>query len=549
MKNDYVYTYDDWKKDNEEFEEIENFFIELLEFVEDIEENGIPAGEEDEYKRVFSNCLPMLFDIIKMCMDGDSLFEHAPIPFEKEDVPLFPIDSLPIIVSNYVKAVSENTQTSHELSGILSLGVLAVSQQGKNIVQVTPDYHEQSSLYSVAMLASGERKSAVIRHMTRPFNIYETDYNRVIAPEVERRKIEKRILEGEIKRLETRIIRDGLDKETEAELQLRVHELADFRDIYFLRLLINDVTAEKLIDIMDKQGGRIGISSAEGNLFDLLATKNERGTNLLEPLLKGYSGDSLTVDRLTRESNFIEKPHISTILTVQPYVISKFMANAEFGGRGLFSRFSIVKCGSFIGSRSSTSPDIPENIKEEYNDLIFDLLNQTTERVFLLSPEAEEERQHFHDIIEKRLINEWHFMRDYGAKFLGTTIRVAGLIHGAESRGKFYKLYINGSTFKRAISIAECLGKHAEIIYLNNGINEDVEKAKYILSRLKSAMKYNFSKGEMLNLCGKYKADELSASIKILEDHDYIKIVKTESGGKGRPSEMVYINPEIDLLK
>jgi len=553
--NDSTFTYEDWKRDKEKFEELKTGAKEVFAELKKFKRDGIPEGMEEEYEKSRRNirllALQLTTGLQKLLDVADqAIFKDAPVPFDEVKIPPFPIDSLPKVVADFVRAVALSTQTSLEMCGALSLGVLATAMQGKGVVEVKSDYIEQLSLFMTAIAETGERKSAVIKHSTTPLNEYERNYNDSIASNVEMNRIEKRILTGEINRLESKLIKSGYDEETKAELDEKVNELANFQELNFLRLLVSDVSPEKLIDIMEKQNGRISICSAEGTLFDLISAKNDRGTTIIESLLKGYSGDFLAVDRITRESNYIEKPHISTILSIQPYVVDRFMENKEYSSRGLISRFLFVLCGSFIGVRESTSPDIPDDIKNNYGELIFSLLDIPTERIFKLSYFAEKERQKLYNIVEKRLVGEWHFMKDFGAKFVGTAIRIAGLIHSAENgSGKFYQSRISRGTFKRAIKMAEYFGKQAEAIYLRGGENEDVTKAKYILTRLKSGMKYEYAKGEMLNLCGKYKADELSAGIKLLEDHEYIKIEKTESGGKGRPSEMVYLNPEIDLLK
>jgi hypothetical protein len=484
---------------------------------------------------------------LKTCRQNSLLGDWGDIVlFDTVETPPFPVDCLPSIVADYVKAVAENTQTAIEMSGVLALGVLAIVMQGKAIIQVNNDYSEQLSLYTVAILESGERKSSIIKHFTKPINEYESKYNQDKKNDFAVSKAKKRSLQKRVKYLEDMLAKKFDDVELQAELEVAAKELDDFEETIPIRLLLNDVTPEKLIEILDKQGGRIGISSGEGNLFDLLASRNDRGTTLLEPMLKGYSGDRLTVDRITRDSNTIDNPHISIVVTAQPCVLTKVIANDDYSGRGLNSRFLFVRCGSIMGVRKSTSPSIPEEVKTKYCDLIFDFLEYEDVRVFTLSKEAEKERQRFYDIIEKRLVNDWHFMREFSAKFIGTTLRIAGLIHGAENK---HDNVISVETLKKAIEIAECLGKHAENVYLNMGADEVIKDSKHILKRLEeTGYKSPISKTELQSLCQRFnkKVDELNKAIAFLESKNYLKSVKIRSGKKGRPAEWIYINP---LLK
>ena len=48
-------------------------------------------------------------------------------------------------------------------------------------------------------------------------------------------------------------------------------QLATFKELYPFRLLVDDTTPEKLVDLMDQQGGSITVCSAEGGVFDAIA--------------------------------------------------------------------------------------------------------------------------------------------------------------------------------------------------------------------------------------------------------------------------------------
>lgn len=543
-------AYEQWLKEKEEYQQFEADVMGLRDWVIGIKKNGYPDGQEDEHKRVLKlvgECMVLVINYVEE-MRKQAVFESAPMPLDAVNIPDFPVECLPNDVADFVIAVAESTQTTFEMSGVLSLGVLASTMQGKAVVEVTTDYTEQLSVYAVAIAESGERKSAVIKLLTEPIPEYERKYNKEIASEVEKNKLEKRILDGAIKQLEKQAVRGTIDDDGKLELDTRIKELAEFKELHPLRVFVNDATPEKLIDIMDMQNGKITICTAEGNLFDMLATKNDRGTNLLEPLLKGHAGDPLTVDRIGRAGNFIAKAHISTILTVQPYVLENVIKNSGYSGRGLLARFLFVKCGSYVGERSATSPIVPEGVKERYRNLIFELLALNTERTFYLSEGAEEERRRLHDIVEKRLLNEWHFMGGFGNKFVGMTVRLAGLIHGAEGvRGKLRSSSISGETFRQAIKIAECLGKHAELVYLTAGCDERTENAKYIMKRLQSTgYESPITKGELMSLCQRFKiAEEMNEPVALLVEKGYLKCVREDSGGKGRPKELIYVNSEL----
>ena len=69
--------------------------------------------------------------------------------------------------------------------------------------------------------------------------------------------------------------------------------------VYPYRLLVDDATPEKLVDLMEQQDGCITVVSAEGGVFDMMAGRYDKTTNI-DVYLKAHAGDPLTVDRIGR---------------------------------------------------------------------------------------------------------------------------------------------------------------------------------------------------------------------------------------------------------
>lgn len=104
---------------------------------------------------------------------------EPPIPFDEVHTPDFPVEKLPGPLEAMVEHLAESTQTPEEMSGLLSLEVLATAFQSKYEVQITPDWREPLCLYVVAVAPPGERKSAVIAALTRPIYEYEAEQTKV----------------------------------------------------------------------------------------------------------------------------------------------------------------------------------------------------------------------------------------------------------------------------------------------------------------------------------------------------------------------------------
>ena len=241
---------------------------------------------------------------------------------------------------------------------MLSLGMLATATQGRYTLQVTPDWTEPLCVYAVAVANPGERKSSVIAALTRPAAEYETERREAEAADVARSKARASALEKAHQAAESRFasgkgssLEDVLNAAQEAEQ-------AQSEIKYPYRLLVDDITPERLVDLMAQQGGCVTVVSAEGGIFDAMAGRYDKTTNI-DAYLKAHAGDTLTVDRIGRPPNHIPSPRLSMLLTVQPDVLQGLMGNNTFRGRGLCGRFLYAICKSKVGHREITPPTCP----------------------------------------------------------------------------------------------------------------------------------------------------------------------------------------------
>ena len=322
--------------------------------------------------------------------------------------------------------------------------------------------------------------------------------------------------------------------------------LAEFKDKHPFRLLADDTTPEKLVDIMDAQGGCITVSSAEGGVFDSMAGRYEKGANF-DIYLKGHSGDPITVDRIGRKANHIKAPRLTMMLTIQPDVLNGVMNNSTFRGRGLCGRFLYAVCKSKVGHRAISPPPVPDRVRDEYRAFVRRILSDQGSGIIRLSPEADEVRKSYQAYIEKKLGNEWEFMRDWGGKLTGAVVRIAALMHAAECLGPPTDSPISAETMASATSLGEFFSGHAEAAYQLMGANESQADAKYILKRLSAVRLNRVTRSELTRLCrGKFgKAEDMTAALNILVERRYLQEVETDVGYNNRTQIAYFINPAI----
>lgn len=177
-----------------------------------------------------------------------------PVPFDNPSVPDFPVEVLPGAMCAFVEQLAESTQTPEEMSGLLSLGVLATAFQSRYEVEITPDWKEPLCLYPVAIAPPGERKSAVISALTAPIYEYESEQRELDAAEIAQNQTERALLEKALQAAQNAATKGMGNFEAERQKALDLSaQLASFKELHPCRLVVDDTTPEKLIDMMEMQ--------------------------------------------------------------------------------------------------------------------------------------------------------------------------------------------------------------------------------------------------------------------------------------------------------
>lgn len=466
-----------------------------------------------------------------------------PLKPSADSLPPFPIDCLPSRLRNYVEAVAIHTQTPMDMAAGAALGVLAACLQGKVKVEGNIGYYEQTSLYIFLIAPPGSRKSAVIHAMTAAIEDYEQKYNEGNKTAMRRNKQERESLQRDINRL-TRQLEVKYDTLTELELQHTQDKLVELPEIKPLQIFTDDCTSESMIRLLKDNHGRMALISAEGGAFDNIVGRYTKKPNL-DVWLKGICGDTIRVDRINREPDYIRNPALSMIISAQPGVLSELMQSSLLDGRGFLARLFYINIPSAAMPKSFRSAPIPATIREDYDHLIFHLLNLSeNEPITLhLAPEAINQMDELCHSVEAYLRNEHRDMREWGSKYIGLVLRTAGLLHiAADGAGD-----IQTEMVENAIRIGSYAFHHALYAYSILGADETVEKALHVVTKLRKLSVTSISRSDLYQKCrGRFFRDakEMEPALNLLEQHGYIWLDVPAYSGVGRPSVgTIYVNP------
>ncbi len=326
-------------------------------------------------------------------------------------------------------------------------------------------------------------------------------------------------------------------------------------------LLADDSTPEALQRQMARQDGRVGIVSAESELFLMAAGRYTDKGPSLQVYLSGFSGEPLRGDRITRVAPPVEHPGLAIVIATQPVILEEARRNTAFQRRGLMARFLYAIPVSRAGSRHlAERPAVPASVDAEYASALMRLcriadVNTSFDPVELrIVGEAGRLLEDWHDgLLEPRRdrragdLGSSDATAAWAGRLHGTVARIAGVLHVATHMGDAATLVIAPGTVAAAIEVGEWAVAHAFAAFgierLDSTGHDALRVRRWYRARDAAGNSFTLrDAGRGLRSMG---ADRVRSAVLRLEEHGYIRLLRKRPGEHGgRPSDVVIIHPD-----
>ncbi|MCF6409008.1 YfjI family protein [Pseudalkalibacillus salsuginis] len=460
-----------------------------------------------------------------------------PVPIDEYELPVFPVHVFPVWLRDYVKGVAESTQTPIDAAGMATISVLSTTLMKKFYVKLSGEWSESLNTYSIISLPSGNRKSAVFKALQEPITIFEQQERERLGLKVSKQKAILKAKRKRLERHEKEYAKNG-EEATLKEIKDLTNEIQEEKLLTIPRYITEDVTPEKLADLLAENNEKMAILSAEGGgIFSIMAGRySSDGKANIEIFLKGFSGDYCAVDRIGRAAKVLRNPALTIGLFVQPHVVQD--TPPSFQERGLMPRFLYSFPKSLVGNRKIRPESIKEEVKNAYSTTIRNLLSfEVPDPIQLtLDENARRLEETLREDVESMFLEGGDLaeMKEWGSKLAGQIIRVAGLLHVADyanelpfSNTKIEEIspQINELTFSRARQLTKYFIEHAKAAYDCMKADRRTEDVKYLLNVIKKKQKSVIEYREIQMLTRKrfYRAEHLKNTLFDLEDRGYIR--------------------------
>lgn len=437
---------------------------------------------------------------------------------EAEAVAKFPVEVLPEWMQPIVLAVADDLQAEPDLPGVLGLVALSVACAGKRKVVVRNSWREPLNIYAAVALPPSSGKSPAFKWMLGVVRRFEKERMDTSRVQVEHVAQKRRIIEKAMRKAEDR--GDVQEALIQSDLLLNTPELFPFR------LIVDDATPEALVQKLYEHGQRLALLSTEGGPFGMMGGRYSDSANL-DPYLKPWSNDSISVDRIGRQTTVLDHPTLTIGLTVQPSVIAKLAENPDLIGRGLTARFMYSVPMTNNGARDMFHEgDISPEVVDPYERRILGLL--TSELDVEGHPDV---------VIERDAVAEFHGWRQglenqrgYGGplnlvsewttKLESTVARVAGLFALAD-----LVEVVDVATMRRAIALGNYWLSHIKAVLDLWGRDDTVSKAREVVAWMRVRELEEFSVRDLYGSLRRLfpTADDTRPVLQLLTERGWIR--------------------------
>lgn len=361
---------------------------------------------------------------------------YAPLPMRGGFLPHY----MPLPLLNAaVDEAQKNIKAPRALIFSTALAAIAVAVQGSFDVRKPNGQRVPLSLMLLTIANSGERKSTVENVFLGAIRTVQKQQNLIYQTALNEWKTELQIWETKKRAILKLIHKKAIREEPSHDEDQRFKALESIKPAKpkQFKLLYEDSTSEALFRGLHQDLPTAGLISSEGG-----GILNGRALNDLPKQNALWSGDSITVDRVSIESYVLADARLTVSIMAQESAFQNYMEQRgeQSRGSGLWARFLVCQPSSTQGSRIIENGTVSSDHCDKFAARLIELLqpnmalleNPGREKgVINFSAEASERWLIIFNAIELAIQANGRFAGagDHASKLADNIARVAALFH------------------------------------------------------------------------------------------------------------------------
>lgn len=310
--------------------------------------------------------------IKELCQEHEiKIIEQQPIteqPLLSGSRLQFPFDIYPEAIQQFIYCQS----IQHEYLAGAILNAVSTAIGNSAVLEAMPGYRVKPILYMAIVAPPGASKTPAINKAFAALEEYDNQLYK---------GYEEKLVEYKDRLREYEKDKKGNDKPEPPA---------------FPQTLIKDSTIEMVVKILSFN--RLGCCVLADELVGFLNRMNQyKAGDEVQKWLEMWSGNSVLLQRITREANKVEDPFCNVMGGIQPGVLES-LSRDENQHNGFYHRFL------FVYPEPQKKPEwkqvyVPEKVKYSFKSLFINIMNARTDDriVYTLSYEADEMYKHWFD--------------------------------------------------------------------------------------------------------------------------------------------------------
>ncbi len=496
----------------------------------------------------------------------------APVPIRSAEPP--PFDLLAMIprdlpeLADLVDAGAEALQVPRELIAGAAVGLAAVACSRAVEIELAPGWREPAPLWVLPLLRPGERKSASLGMLCRPLHDWALAERKRLAEPLARFAERRRCMEAELGALRSKAGKGS--GEAAARARAEALDLAAELDAMPARLaapdlLVQSYTPEGLRDLLEANGERVGIVSAEADAAELMGARYSDAGPSIDLLLCAHAGDPITTRRAGGRVVPLDRPAVGIVLAVQPEAVRAVLADRAAKGRGLIDRMLLILPPSRMGSRLLDPAPIPAAVAEWWADAIGLLLAlpwpgrcivgydgeptrcTSQPRILTATPEAREHLWRLRAELEPRLAEGADLapVSGFASKLPGACARLALAFACLRDPGAEV---VDGESMRAACAWAPFLLGHHRAVLGDAAEPAEAHHARRLWKALKRRGRASMTARDLFRLVEDSAVPTMAdfrPVLDLLREHGAVRPAAGEDGRPGRPAELWEVHPDL----
>lgn len=409
----------------------------------------------------------------------------------------FPLDALPPVLKDLSHHLAELHGVPVPLPAVATIAVVGAAVGRGLELKTWRGMATYPNLYVLVGMPSGAGKSNVLKPIYASMFECERKLQTEHAKLLPKIEVELTLVQREM----AEIFRKGEAADNSEAVEklatLKAKEHALRGQQVSPRLVVEDITSQKLAKIMEENGDVMASLSADARgAGKILLGRHNEGSLDDDIYLKGFSGDSARQDRIGRGGAALNNPALTISWATQLDLFDQLFNNKAIMVSGLACRFLPLRIEEQASEPSYEQDSIAKEALEKFSTTVAQLVSEYhrvavkngTSHAICADEKARQVLSDYQRCIKWRVGRELAPFRSFALRWAEIAWRIALIFHCADNGDQSHLAAVNEETAANAVRVMKWFAQHQQQLLESGKEQEDNDKVAVALAFVNRAV-------------------------------------------------------------